>query len=94
METIKNMILKPTNDSFHEKLLITNRKIMNVLEFKGNQVEIYQYNIRRKFPYFQYYFLIGNSINGSVFSVTNIRQKKIDWQEKDNNCIKKESFDF
>ena len=89
MESIKNMINKKSINCFHEKFLLTNRKIMHILEFKANQVEILQYNIMRKSLYFQYYYLIANSINGSVFERTNIRSKKINWQEKDN-CIKKE----
>ena len=84
METIKNMIAKPSN-SFHEKFLVTNRKIMNILEFKCNQVEVLEYNIMRKILYFQYYYIVANSINGSVFAKTNIRNKAINWQEKDNN---------
>ena len=89
METIKNMINKPSKNAFHEKFLVTNRKIMNILDFNANQVEVLQYNIMRKALYFQYYYLIANSINGSIFAKTNLRQKKINWQEKDN-CIKRE----
>ena len=84
METIKNMITKPSKNSFHEKFLFTNRKITNILEFNSNQVEVLQYNIMRKALYFQYYYLIANSINGSIFAKTNLRHKKINWQEKDN----------
>ena len=93
MESIKNMINKNSINSFQEKFLLTNRKIMNILEFKANQVEILQYNIMRKALYFQYHYLIANSLNGSVFEKTNIRSKKINWQEKDN-YIKKEKKYF
>jgi uncharacterized protein YlzI (FlbEa/FlbD family) len=93
MESIKNMINKTSINSFQEKFLLTNRKIMNILEFKANQVEILQYNIMRKALYFQYHYLIANSLNGSVFEKTNIRSKKINWKEKDN-YIKKEKKYF
>ena len=92
IETIKNMIAKPSNNSFHEKFMMTNRKIMNILEFKGNQVEVLEYNIMRKTLYFQYHYLIVNSINGSVFGKTNIRNKAINWQEKDNLINKGKKF--
>ena len=92
METIKNMITKPSNNSFHEKFLLTNRKIMNILEFKDNQVEILQYDIMRKTLFFQNHYLIINSINGSIFGKTNLRHKKINWQEKDNNIKKEKKF--
>ena len=87
LETIKNIITKPSNGSFNEKFLMTNRKIVNVLRVKTNTVEIFQYDIMRKSLYFKYYYLIANSSNGSVFEKTSNQQKKIDWQEIDN-CIK------
>ena len=92
METIKNMITKPTKNSFHEKFLLTNRKIMHILEFNANQVEILQYDIMRKTLFFQNHYLIVNSINGSIFEKTNLRHKKINWQEKDNNIKKEKKF--
>ena len=76
IETIKNMISKPSKNCFHERFLLTNRKIVNILEFKENQVEILEYNVMRKTLYFQYHYLIANSLNGSVFEKTNIRSKK------------------
>ena len=42
--------------------------------------------------YFQYYYLIANSINGSIFAKTNLRQKKINWQEKDNFIKREKKF--
>ena len=92
LETIKNMITKPSKNSFHEKFLLTNRKITNILEFNSNQVEVLQYNIMRKALYFQYYYLIANSINGSIFAKTNLRHKKINWQEKDNFIKREKKF--
>ena len=92
METIKNIILKPSNYSFNEKFLITNRKIMNILEFKTNQVEVFQYEIMRKRLYFKYYYVIANSINGSVFAKTNNQHIKKDWQKEDNYIRRKKSY--
>ena len=84
LETYKNIINKSlSGNSFNEKLLMTNRKIMNILRLKTNQVEVFQYDIMRKSLYFKYYYIIANSVNGSVFAKTNFQHKKIDWQEND-----------
>ena len=84
LETYKNIINKSlSGKSFNVKLLMTNRKIMNILRLKTNQVEVFQYDIMRKSLYFKYYYIIANSVNGSIFAKTNFQHKKIDWQEND-----------
>ncbi len=65
---------------------------MNILEYKTNQVEVFQYEIMRKRLYFQYYYIIANSINGSVFGKTNIQHIKKDWQKEDNCLRRKISY--
>ena len=84
LNLIKNMINNPSND-FNEKFLMTNRKILNVLEYKTYTTDVFQYNYKRKGLYFRYYNIVSNSINGSVFMKTNKRVKKIDLQDMDNN---------
>ena len=84
LETYKNIINKSlSGKSFNVKLLMTNRKIMNILRLKTNQVEVFQYDIMRKSLYFKYYYIIANSVNGSIFAKTNFQHKKMDWQEND-----------
>ena len=84
LNLIKNIINNPSND-FNEKFLMTNRKILNILEYKTYQTDVLQYNIKRKGLFFSYYCIVSNSINGSVFMKTNKQVKKIDLQEMDNN---------
>ena len=84
LNLIKNMINNPSND-FNEKFLMTNRKILNILEYKTYTTDVFQYNSKRKGLFFSYYYIVSNSINGSVFIKTNKRVKKIDLQEMDIN---------
>ena len=84
LNLIKNLI-NNVSDDFNEKFLMTNRKILNVLEYKTYQTDVLQYNIKRKELFFTYNWIISNSINGSVFMKTNNQVKKIDFQEMDNN---------
>ena len=84
LNLIKNIINNPSNE-FNEKFLMTNRKILNILEYKTYQTDVLQYNIKRKGLFFSYYCIVSNSINGSVFMKTNKQVKKIDLQEMDNN---------
>ena len=85
LNLIKNMINNPTE--FNEKFLMTNRKVLNILEFKTFQTDVLQYNIQRKDLFFTYNYLVSNSINGSVFQKTNKQVKKISLQDMDNNLI-------
>ena len=82
LNLIKNMINNPYE--FNEKFLMTNRKVLNILEFKTFQTDVLQYNIKRKDLFFTYYYLVANSINGSVFVKTNKQVKKISLQDMDN----------
>ena len=84
LKDIQNMLSNKSNDVI-EKFLMTNKKIVNVLEFKTYQTDVLQYNIKRNMLYFNYYYIVANSINGSVFKKTNNQVKKIDFQEMDNN---------
>ena len=84
LKDIQNMLSNKSNDVI-EKFLMTNKKILNVLEFKTYQTDVLQYNIKRNMLYFNYYYIVANSINGSVFKKTNNQVKKIDFQEMDNN---------
>jgi len=83
LNLIKNMINNLSE--FNEKFLMTNRKVLNILEFKTFQTDVLQYNIQRKDLFFTYYYLVSNSINGSVFLKTNKQVKKISLQDMDNN---------
>ena len=85
LNLIKNMINNPTE--FNEKFIMTNRKVLNILEFKTFQTDVLQYNIQRKDLFFTYNYLVSNSINGSVFQKTNKQVKKISLQDMDNNLI-------
>ena len=85
LNLIKNMINNPSE--FNEKFLMTNRKVLNILEFKTFQTDVLQYNIQRKDLFFTYNYLVSNSINGSVFQKTNKQIKKISLQDMDNNLI-------
>ena len=84
LKDIQNMLSNKSNDVI-EKFLMTNKKILNVLDFKTYQTDVLQYNIKRNMLYFNYYYIVANSINGSVFKKTNNQVKKIDFQEMDNN---------
>ena len=84
LNLIKNIINNPNND-FKEKFLMTNRKLLNIIEYKTYTTDVLQYNFKRKGLFFSYYYIVGNSINGSVFEKTNKQVKKQDLQEMDNN---------
>ena len=84
LNLIKNMINNSSND-FNEKFLMTNRKVLNIIEYKTYTTDVLQYNIKRKGLFFSYYYIVSNSINGSVFKKTNKRVNKIDLQDMDNN---------
>ena len=84
LNLIKNMINNPSND-FNEKFLMTNRKLLNIIEYKTYTTDVLQYNFKRKELFFSYYYIVSNSINGSVFIKTNKQVKKQDLQEMDNN---------
>ena len=84
LNLIKNMINDPSND-FNEKFLMTNRKLLNIIEYKTYTTDVLQYNIKRNELFFSYYCIVSNSINGSVFYKTNKRVNKINFQDMDNN---------
>ena len=84
LNLIKNIINNPNND-FKEKFLMTNRKLLNIIEYKTYTTDVLQYNFKRKGLFFSYFYIVGNSINGSVFEKTNKQVKKQDLQEMDNN---------
>ena len=84
LNLIKNIINNPNND-FKEKFLMTNRKLLNIIEYKTYTTDVLQYNFKRKGLFFSYYYIVSNSINGSVFIKTNKQVKKQDLQEMDNN---------
>ena len=70
---------------------MTNRKILNILEYKAYQTDVLQYNVKREDLFFTYHFIVSNSINGSVFMKTNERVEKIDFQEMDNELAEEDN---
>ena len=90
LNLIKNMINNISNN-FSEKFLMTNRKILNILEYKAYQTDVLQYNVKREDLFFTYHFIVSNSINGSVFMKTNERVEKIDFQDMDNELAEEDN---